>query len=92
MPKNLGADEGGQHMRLTIPDTAGQELVDAIVAAVDVDRSFEVDRLRLALESFDLDESFADELRLSGVSSATWRLCHLCSDVVAGYETAQEVA
>ena len=79
-------------MRLTIPDVAGQELVDAIVAAVDVDRSFEVDRLRLALESFNLDEPFTDELRLSGISSATWRLCQLCSEVVDEFEATQEVA
>lgn len=48
---------------------AGHELVDAIVAAVDVDRSDDVNRLVSALGFLGLDEAFVDEIRLNGVSS-----------------------
>jgi hypothetical protein len=59
-----------------------QELVDAIVAAIDLDRSTEVDRVQIALGPFGLADMFSEELRLSGVPSATWELCPLCSDVL----------
>ena len=48
---------------------AGQELVDAIVDAVDSSRSDEVARLRVALEPFGLSEALRDELWLSGRST-----------------------
>jgi len=69
-------------MTLSVSEPARCELVDAIVAAVDLDRSDEVIRLTSALGCLGLDEAFADELRLSGVPSATWGLCPLCSEVV----------
>jgi hypothetical protein len=48
---------------------AGQELVDAIVGAIDTDRTDEVRRVQDSLEPFGLDDAFADEIRLSGVPS-----------------------
>lgn len=48
---------------------AGQELVDSVVAAIDANRSEEVEQVRRALEPFGLAEAFTDELRLSGVGS-----------------------
>lgn len=54
---------------------AGQELVDAIAAAVDVNRYEEVRQVTDALEFFGLDEDLADELRLSGVPSVCTGEC-----------------
>jgi len=52
------------------------ELVDAIVQAVDVDRSAEVDRLRAALEPFGGSELYAAEIRLCGQPSIDeWCIC-----------------
>lgn len=48
---------------------AGHELVDAIAAAVDVDRAEDVNRLVTALGFLGLEEAFVDEIRLNGVSS-----------------------
>ena len=45
------------------------ELVDAIVGAIDTNRSEEVERLQGALEPFGLGDAFTDEVRLSGVPS-----------------------
>jgi len=58
------------------------DLVDAIVEAVDIGRSVEVDRLRLALEPFGLVGAFDDELRLTGSysDSGDW-----CCDVEVAY-------
>ncbi len=52
------------------------ELVDALVAAVDIDRTWEVDRVRMALEPFGAGGLFVDELRLNGAPSA--RSCECC--------------
>ena len=51
------------------------ELVDAIVAAVDIDRSWEIDRLQEALEPFGAAGMFAAELRLSGTGSVGELCC-----------------
>jgi hypothetical protein len=48
---------------------AGQELVDAIVGAIDANRTDEVRRVQDSLEPFGLDDAFIDEIRLSGVPS-----------------------
>ena len=45
----------------------GQELTDAIVAAVDTSRYDEIDRLQAVLDTIGLAETFRDELRLAGV-------------------------
>ena len=50
-------------------DETLEVLVDAIVQAVDVNRDYEVDCLRSALEPFGGASLFNAELRLSGVSS-----------------------
>ncbi len=42
------------------------ELVDALVEAVDIERTSEIDRVRNALEPFGGAALFAAELRLSG--------------------------
>lgn len=47
----------------------GQELVDAVVAAIDITRAGEVTRVHDALDFLGLAEAFADELRLTGVPS-----------------------
>ena len=52
-----------------IDEQAALDLVDAIVSAVDLNRSPEVDRIRAALEALGLDGIFQAELRLSGVPS-----------------------
>jgi len=46
-----------------------QELVDAVVAAVDTSRSDEIDRLQALFETIGLADAFRDELRLAGVPS-----------------------
>ena len=62
-------------MAATIPLTAlddvqaSQEIVDSIVGAVDLNRSAEIERVRLALEAIGLDLAFQSELRLTGVPS-----------------------
>lgn len=76
-------------MRLS--DVEALELVDAIVAAVDVDRADEVRRTRVALECLGLAGAFNDELRLAGVPSASWQRCQFCSEVIDEFEAAQEV-
>ncbi|MEM9561085.1 MAG: hypothetical protein AAGA93_00620 [Actinomycetota bacterium] len=73
-------------------DRDGQELVDAVAAAVDTDRWSEVERVRAALEPFGLAGDFADELRLFGVGSNTWGRCEFCGDVVAEMDADAEVA
>jgi len=45
------------------------ELIDAIAAAVDIDRPEEVERVRWALDFWGLGDAFSDEVRLSGVPS-----------------------
>ncbi len=49
-------------------------LVDAIVQAVDVNRCYEIDRLRSSLEPFGGSSLFASEIRLNGVGT----LCECC--------------
>ena len=49
-------------------------LVDAIVQAVDVNRCYELDRLRMSLEPFGGSTLFAAEIRINGVGS----LCECC--------------
>ena len=49
-------------------------LVDAIVQAVDVNRCYEIDRLRSSLEPFGGSSLFASEIGLSGVGT----LCECC--------------
>ena len=51
------------------------ELVDALVAAVDLDRSWEVDRVTIALEPFGGSRLFVDEIRLNGSASAVDCVC-----------------
>ncbi|MEM9656629.1 MAG: hypothetical protein AAGA65_31430 [Actinomycetota bacterium] len=46
------------------------ELVDAVVSAVDTDRSWEIERVAAALEPFGGAALFGDELRLNGSGSA----------------------
>lgn len=53
-------------------DDTAQELVDSIVAAVDLGRATEIEHVRRALEPLGLSEAFTSELRLSGVES----VCH----------------
>lgn len=50
-------------------DSALVELIDALVEAVDLNRSWEVDRLRNALEPFGACVLFDSELRLRGTAS-----------------------
>ena len=45
------------------------ELVDAIVAAIDASRTWEIERLLTALEAFGAASIFTAELRLRGTSS-----------------------
>lgn len=45
------------------------ELIDAVVSAVDTDRSWEVERVAAALEPFGGGALFGDELRLNGTGS-----------------------
>ena len=45
------------------------DLVDALVQAVDVNRSAEIDRLRTVLEPFGATAMFDAELRLNGAPS-----------------------
>jgi len=63
-------------------DTDLFELVDALVAAVDLDRGEEIDRLREALEPFSAVQLFNDELRLNGASSNESQPCgfEVCCD------------
>jgi hypothetical protein len=68
------------------------ELVDAIVAAVDLDRAEEVRRVSAALDHLGLVDSFNDELRLSGVPSTTWQRCEFCGDAVDQFEISEEAA
>ena len=51
------------------------DLVDALVAAVDTARSWEIERLQTALASFGADNLFADELRLNGSASDDTCVC-----------------
>jgi hypothetical protein len=51
-------------------------LVDALVAAVDTGRSWELDRLEAALAPFGAGELFSNELRLNGTASED---CCVCS-------------
>ncbi|MGB5756846.1 MAG: hypothetical protein WBM50_08030 [Acidimicrobiales bacterium] len=68
------------------------ELVDAIVAAVDLDRADEINRVGAALDQLGLADSFADELRLSGVPSTTWQRCEYCGDAIDQFEISEEAA
>ena len=79
-------------MRPIIADTAAQEVVDALAAAIDIDRGAEVRRVQRALEPFGLDEAFSEELRLSGVPSVAWRCCMHCSGIIDDFETSREAA
>ena len=59
-----------------VTSRAASELVDAIVEAVDIGRTAEVERLRVALGSVGLADAFDAELRLSGlVSCSDWISC-----------------
>ncbi len=51
-------------------------LVDALVAAVDIGRSWELERLEAALAPFGAVELFSSELRLNGTASEE---CCVCS-------------
>jgi hypothetical protein len=63
---------------------ATQELVDAVAAAVDQNRTDEVARVREALEAFGLGQAFADELRLIGWASDNPEVvCWACQEVAA---------
>ena len=55
-------------------------LVDAIVQAVDVNRCYEIDRLRSSLEPFGGSSLFASEIRLNGVG--TLGECCICGGEV----------
>ena len=46
------------------------ELVDAVVAAIDTDRAWEVERVASALQPFGGADMFVDELRLNGAPSS----------------------
>ncbi len=56
-------------------DQALVDLVDAVVAAVDIDRCDEINRLREALEPFGGAWLFDDELRLNGRSTESHWCC-----------------
>ena len=51
------------------------DLVDALVAAVDTARSWEVERVQAALAPFGAATIFAHELRLNGMSSCDECVC-----------------
>ncbi len=52
------------------------DLVDALIEAVDMNRYAEVDRVRSALEPFGGAELFDAELRLNGTASVDeWCIC-----------------
>lgn len=51
-------------------DAALVELIDAMVEAVDINRTAEIDRLRSALEPFGGNDLFITELRLSGTPTS----------------------
>ena len=67
-PIRATPSEGDTRHRLSDPDLV--ELVDAIVAAVDPARDFEIARLRSALEPFGGSTLFVDELRLNATGWA----------------------
>lgn len=50
-------------------------LIDALVAAVDTARSWEIERLAAALGPFGAAEMFSQELRLNGVPSDEACVC-----------------
>ena len=79
-------------VRIAVESSDLVELVDAIVEAVDTDRADQIHRVRAALEHFNLAETFTDELRLSGVPSATWQRCEFCGEVIDDFETSKEAA
>jgi hypothetical protein len=58
----------------------GQEIVDSIVGAVDLNRTAEIERPRLALEAIGLDALFQSELRLTGVPSICDGECWVDAD------------
>ena len=58
-----------------IQDPTLIDLVDTLVAAVDLDRGEEVARLREALEPFGASSLFDDEVRLSGTRSSELDTC-----------------
>ena len=62
------------------------ELVDALVEAIDTDRSDAIERLRDALDPFGAAGLFDAELRLNGLSGSG-ALCSLC-----GFDLDDEVA
>jgi hypothetical protein len=78
----------------TAPDRSSYlvDLVDAIAAAVDTDRTDEVRRVSAALDRFGLADAFNDELRLSGLPSTTWQRCEFCGDAIDDFEISQEAA
>lgn len=61
--------------------TQAVDLVDAIVCAVDLGRSHEVERVRGALVPLGLDRVFVDELRLNG----TWSVEAAVFDVEVAF-------
>ena len=57
-------------------DAALTALVDSLVQAVDMNRDYEVNRLRNALEPFGATALFDAELRLNGIASLDeWCIC-----------------
>ena len=62
-----------RHYGLLAPELI--ELVDALVAAIDVGRAWEVERLSVALEPFGASGLFASELRLNGTPSPSGCIC-----------------
>jgi hypothetical protein len=52
------------------------ELVDAVAAAVDTDRSWEVERVGAAFDALGVAHLFTSELRLNGSPSAATCPCH----------------
>ena len=53
-----------------IQDPTLLNLVDSLVASIDLGRNDELDRLREALEPFGAVQLFNDELRINGVRSS----------------------
>jgi hypothetical protein len=59
-----------------LADTDLVDLVDAVVAAVDTDRTWELERVAEALAPFGGTALFTEELRLNGLASC--QTCGLC--------------
>jgi hypothetical protein len=69
MPFRISADDP-QSQSASSEDPDLLELIDALVSAVDIDRSWEVERVAAALEPFGGATLFSGELRLNGAGSS----------------------